>query len=201
MLNVKAFTSLLAVIVLVGCAYPRAKSSVVQPVVIQPEQEITILWDIGNFDRFNVNDALVRNGTNTKHFEACTNHFFETTFARNGYKIKIIKVDNAQLGAVTASSPFVLVMHNVSAKYQLQSPQSVVLDYEGDLYDLRTGKIVWTAKNWLSMDPNSNGHSALQLIRAMAADGILVRRMEEIVDYEGVLSAQYRKLPGCPLDK
>jgi hypothetical protein len=192
------FVVVAGVLALTACAYPKAKGTVIEAVTIRPGEGITVFWDVGNFSDENVQLAFQKNGVYSRRFELCTNEYIEKTFGRNGYKVKAIKMQKAAFNS-NAATPYVLVLNNVEAAYDARSPGSIGLKVEGALYARSNGKKLWTVKNWLSTNDNENGISALHLVRAMASGGFLAVKLEDVVDYDGLLSPTYRKTSSCSL--
>lgn len=193
---------LLAVIILSGCAHPRAGGTIKEQRQIQPSQKITILWDVQvRCDNPNNNCSVPVNSIYSKQFEACTNAYFERTFYQNGYSAKAIKVNKAELNAAHVDSPYVLVLRNNSAYFRSYAGGTGMLEQlnvEGELYDTESSHILWRVKSYLSPNAKENIFPAIQLVRALADDGFLNRKIEDVVDYQGG-TAPLNKVPErCP---
>lgn len=187
------------VVIIAGCAYAKAKGKVIEQKLIQPDEEIVILWDVGVYDNSIIQSKLVKDGVYSRRFEICLNEFLEKTFARNGYKVHARKKYQARLEDASTASSYVLILRNTRAEYSLRNPNDFVLLTEGTLYERQTGRRLWSVENWLANGADQNGNSALHLVRALAADGFLNVKLEQVVDYDGILSAQYRGVSKCPL--
>ena len=119
--------ALLMIVVIAGCAYAKAKGTVIEPKLIQPNEEIVILWDIGTYDNSIIQNKLVRDGLYSKRFEICMNEYLEKTFARNGYRTSARKKFAANIEDAPATSLYVLLLRNSHVTYKLRDPTDLVL--------------------------------------------------------------------------
>lgn len=180
---------------LAGCGgLPRASGKVHEPGVIAPDQKIAILWTVASFADSNVNQILQRDGTYGKRYEGCTNALIEQTFRANGYVAWANKLEKGVRPAVPADVRYVLAFRNVAVRYSTSRSGSysapfptVLLDVEGELFDRKTGKRLWTVFNWLSSDAARNAITSVHLVRGLAADGYLALKPEAVADYAGGL--------------
>jgi hypothetical protein len=172
---------------LAGCGgLPRAPGKVHEQGLIAPDQKIAILWTVGPFTDSTASQILQRDGTLGKRYEGCTNALIEQTFRANGYTAWASKLEPGQRAAVPADARYVLSLRNVSVRYsRTPSGSAVLLDVEGDLFDRKSGKRLWTVYNWLSSDAARNSITSVHLVRALAADGYIGLKPEEVADYRG----------------
>lgn len=206
---------LLVVVILAGCANPRVGGSVKEQRLIQPDQRITILWDVGVFCHNSKPDCKHLTDTiYSKQYEACTTAHLKRTFYENGYNVKVFKVQ--QVGEVKLNTPFpksvfidtpyVLLLRNTTAKFQnvtlKRNPDSLglltLLNVESELYDRESGHMLWQGSSYWAADAKGNGTPSLQLVRALAADGFLNRKIEDVVDYMGRRNWPKDTPEGCP---
>jgi hypothetical protein len=74
-----------------------------------------------------------------------------------------------------------------------------MLNVEGGLYDARSGQLLWQVKTHLGAKPTGNNHPPLHVIRALAEDGFINRKLEDVVDYLGGQPNQQTWTPEkCP---
>jgi hypothetical protein len=180
---------ILLVSVLVGCAHPRASSTVKEHRLINPDQAITILWDVGGWTTDNeMNRRIQQSGIHGKKYEDCTNAFFQRTFYKNGYQVKLIKLDKAELNAVPVDTPYVMVLNATGVVFMKHAGQLGALDMlnvKGALYDANSDQLLWQTKTHFSGTPLRNNHPPLHVLRALADDGFINRKIEDVVDYLG----------------
>jgi hypothetical protein len=194
---------LLVVMVLVGCANPRSEGFVKEQRLIQPDQRITILWDVGAYcHNPRLNCKQLAESIYSNNYETCTNSHLKRTFSENGYNIKVYKVrkvDDVKPNisfpkSAFLDTPYVLLIRNKTAKFLNAStnrnpstdPGLVVkLNVEIELYDRESAHLLWHGSSYWSADAKGNGTPSLQLVRALAADGFLNRKIEDVVDYMG----------------
>lgn len=185
----KKYFSLLVAVILVGCAHPRASSTIKEQRLIQPDQGITILWDVGGWTGDpEMNHRIQQSGIYDKKFETCTNAFYEHTFYKNGYRAKVIKVNKAELNAVPVDTPYILTLHATKVTFMKHSGQLGelnMLDVDGALYDTKSGQLLWQVKTFLGAEPAGNNHPPVHVLRALADDGFINRKIEDVVDYLG----------------
>lgn len=197
---------LLAIIILSSCAHPRVSGTVKEQRLIQPNQKITILWDTqagcSAQNDCKMEDGSIYSNIYSKQYEACTNSYYEKTFYKNGYNAKVIKVSKAELNAVSIDSHYVLVLHNDSALvhgYRWGTTTLVQLHLNGKLYDGNSGKLLWQGESHLEANAKRNYHPAIQVVRALAEDGFLNLKINDVVDYQGGHFAKDSDIPEkCP---
>lgn len=199
---------LLAVIIFSGCAaHPRVPSVVMEQRLIQPNQEITILWDIqtgcGAQNGCAMGGSSIYSNIYSKQYEVCTNSYYEKTFSRNGYKAKVLKVNKADISTVSIDTQYVLVLHNdstlVYGNSWVPTKALVQLHLNGKLYDGNSGKLLWQGESHLEANAKRNFHPAIQIVRALADDGFLNLKVNDVVDYEGGHPVKDMDIPEtCP---
>lgn len=192
--------------ILVGHANQSTGDTIREQRLIQTNQKITILWDTGLFcNDPTVNCEMLKRSIYSKQYETCTTAHLESTFHKNGYSVKAIKVLKAELNAVRVDTPYVLVLRNTSAKFSgLVSGRNPFLNWgllsslqvESELYDSKSGHLLWQGSSYWSSNANQNGTPSLLLVRALASDGFLNRKAEDVVDYLGMQSKDAPE--GCP---
>ena len=152
------------------------------------------------------NLALRRENTYGKSYELCTNALVEQTFRANGYAALARKVETGERPVVPADVRYVLFLRSTQVRF-LSNPQGtaaspfpgVLIDVEGDLLDRKTGKRLWTVYNWLASDAKKNSVPSVHLVRALAADGYLKIKPNEVVDYLGGRAKSEDDIAtGCP---
>lgn len=208
---------LLVAVILAGCANPRAEGSIKERRLIQPDQRITILWDVGAFCNNNprLDCKQLKNTIYSKQYETCTSAHLKRTFYENGYNVKVFKVQ--QVGEVKLNTPipksafidtpYVLLLRNTTAKFQnvtlkrnpTENPGLLtLLHVESELYDRESGRMLWQGSSYWAADAKGNGTPSLQLVRALASDGFLNRKIEDVVDYMGKQVWPKDTSEGCP---
>lgn len=202
----KITLTLLLVMTLVGYAKQSTGDTIKEQRLIQPNQKITILWDTGLFcNDPTVNCEMLKRSIYSKQYETCTTAHLENTFHKNGYSVKAIKVLKAELNAAHVDTPYVLVLRNTSAKFSglvsgynpsLNRGLLSFLQVESELYDSKSGRLLWQGSSYWSSNAHQNGTPSLLLVRSLASDGFLNRKTEDVVDY---LGGQSKDAPeGCP---
>jgi hypothetical protein len=194
-------------VVVAGCAAPGPSGSVREKHLIAPAERITVLWELGTFKDARVIEALARSGTREWPYELCTNALFEQTFKQNGYTAKALRArqDPPQL---PADARYVLVLRNKTARFlalrdagriAYTTVPTVTLEMEAELYDRLTRRVLWTVSHWLSSEAKRNSHPTLYFVKALAADGYLNVKADEVADYRGVRGASTEDVAGnCP---
>ena len=203
----KNYLTLLVVMILAGCTIQRAKGTIKEPRLINPNQKITILWDVGMFCHDStVSCEMLKNSIYSKQYETCTTAHQERTFYKNGYSVKAIKVLKAGLNAVRVDTPYVLVLRNTDAVFvglasrlnpSLSGGLLASLKVESELYDSKSGHMLWQGHSYWANDAKNNGTPMLLLVRALAADGFLNLKIENVVDYLGQTGSKDAP-EGCP---
>jgi len=189
-----------------GCALDRAAGKVHEQVLIPSDQKIAILWTLGQFEDRTINQVLLREGTYSKRYEMCTNALLEQTFRANGYFVQARKLERGERPVVPADVRYALLLRNTAVRFQANrggsytSPfPSVLFDVEGDLFDRKTGKRLWTVYNWFSSDARRNSIPAVHLVRGLAADGYVNLKPENVVDFLGERAKSDDEIPAtCP---
>ena len=200
---------LLAVIIFPGCAYPphpRTFGTAKEQQLIQPDQKITILWDVytycGPSNNCQMADGSIYSNIYSKQYETCTNAYFERTFYQNGYNAKVIKVNKAELNAAPIDSRYVLVLHN-NRNLVYASPGRmstlVQINLESKLYDNKSGHLLWQGEGLLLPNAKRNFLISIAFVRAFAEDVFLNRKIKDVVDYQGLQHEKDMDIPeGCP---
>ncbi|MDX8398695.1 MAG: hypothetical protein R8K20_00420 [Gallionellaceae bacterium] len=204
----KVLLVLLMFMTLASCASHRATGTIKEQRLIEPDQKITIIWDVGSFcNNPSVNCGMLSGTVNSKHYVACTKLHLERAFGRNGYTAKAVKVYAASLKATPIDTPYVLVLRNVSAKFKgtvsrsspsLNQGLLTRLLVESELYDGKTRRLLWQGNSYWANDAKYNGTPTLLLVRALAADGFLKLKAENVVDYQGNKTWPNDAADGCP---
>lgn len=207
---------LLAIMILSGCANPRAVGLVKEQRLIQPDQKITILWDVGAFcNNPRLNCKQLADTIYSDNYEACTNAHLKQIFNKNGYAVKVFKLKyvgevkhNTPIAkTLLVDTPYVLLLRNKTAEFlnvttkrnpSVDPGLVVKLHVESELYDRESGHMLWQGNSYWAPEAKSNGTPSLQLVRALAADGFLNRKMEDVVDYSGERVWPKDAQEGCP---
>lgn len=195
----KKLVLLIAIMILAGCANPRAGGIVKEKRLIQPNQTITILWDVGALTNDPIlNQRIMASPIFSKQYETCINAFYERTFSANGYHAKAIKVKKAELAAAPPDTTYVLALRSTEANFSRPAFGFSSLKVEGELYDKKSGRVLWETHNILFTKAQYNDTMIWHLVRALADDGFLNRKIEDVVDHQGRPSPPKGEYNECP---
>ena len=68
-----------------------------------------------------------------------------------------------------------------------------------ELYDRKAQRILWNVTHFISSHARSNGKPVLDIVTALAADGYLEVKPEEVADYSGARGGSSADVVGeCP---
>lgn len=195
---------ILAVAILAGCAFPRAGGTIKEQRVIQHSDEITVMWDVGGrTSDWEINQRLEHSKIYSPEFESCVNSFLQLTFEKNGYMAYPRKVERAALNSVYIDTPYVLLLNTKSYVF-LQHGAYIgalnMLNVEGGLYEAKSGRLLWEVKTHFGAEPEQNNIPVLMVVRALADDGYLDRKIEDVVDYLGAkqIPREFKDAKSCP---
>jgi hypothetical protein len=78
------YLCLLITILLVGCAHPRASSTIKEKRLIQPDEGITIFWDVGGFTDDPEITGYYKVGFMVKNLNPVRTHFLNAPLIKMG---------------------------------------------------------------------------------------------------------------------
>ena len=184
---------------LAGCAQERSSGTALETTQLARDQPIAVLWYVGaSTDPF-VHQTMVKDGTYGNDYGSCTSLLIARTFAKNGYPTLVRRMATGEKPSesLPRNARYVLFILNKSVRInKLRTPGvgragpsegfgAVILEMQVELLDRRGGKRLWSGSEAFFTDAKSNAPSVLRIVKALAADGYLGVKPEDIVDSTG----------------